>query len=190
VIVATGARFDHSGYSPLLTFQDAGIRGASDATVIDPLTVLEDYPQVGKRVVVMTDSGDYTPLGIATLLAERDHEVELVTPRSHIGDKLYAPSEAPWLIPRAVQAGVRVTASSYLSEIAPGAVTINSVYGGEGRRAEVDTVVLSLMRLQNDELSRALADSGIPTQAIGDCMSTGEVDDAVYAGEKAARLIS
>jgi 2,4-dienoyl-CoA reductase-like NADH-dependent reductase (Old Yellow Enzyme family)/thioredoxin reductase len=189
VIVATGARFDHSGYSSLLPFQLSGIGGASDNTVLDPISVLENPALVGKRVVVMEDRGDYTALGIATLLAERGHQVELVTPRSHIGANLYASVEAPWVVSRAVQAGVRVTASSYLSEVSPGSVTINSVYGGESRKAEVDSVVVALMRQQNDELTGALAQTGIPTQAIGDCDAPGDVDEAVFAAEKAARLI-
>jgi 2,4-dienoyl-CoA reductase-like NADH-dependent reductase (Old Yellow Enzyme family) len=190
VIVATGARFDHSGYSSVLPFQSAGIRGASDETVLDPISALQDDADVGRRVVVMDDVGDYIPLGVATFLAERGHEVELVTPRPYVGAKLYAANEAPTVIARAMRAGVRVSTSSYLSEVAAGFVTIQSVYGGNARVAEADSVVLSMMRLQNDDLSRALETVALEVQTIGDCMSPGDVDEAVYAGEKAARLIA
>jgi NADPH-dependent 2,4-dienoyl-CoA reductase/sulfur reductase-like enzyme len=190
VIVATGARFDHSGYSSVLPFQSAGIRGASDETVLDPISALQDDAGVGRRVVVMDDVGDYIPLGVATFLAERGHEVELVTPRPYVGAKLYAANEAPTVIARAMRAGVRVSTSSYLSEVAAGSVTIQSVYGGDARVAEVDSVVLSMMRLQNDDLSRALETAALEVQTIGDCLSPGDVDEAVYAGEKAARLIA
>jgi len=190
VIVATGARFDHSGYSSLLPFQSSGIAGASDDTVFDPISVLENYDQIGKRVVLMEDGGDYMPLGIATLLAERGHEVELVTPRTHIGAKLYGANEAPTVIARTMRSGVRVTTSSYISRVSAGGAVIHSVYGGDPREAPVDTVVLSLMRQQDDELARELADAGIKASVIGDCMSPGDVDEAVYAGEKAARAVA
>lgn len=190
VIVATGARFDHSGYSSLLPFQPAGIPGASDATVLDPIEVLKNPGRVGKRVLLMEDSGDYISLGIATYLAELGHEAEIVTPRTHIGAKLYGANEAPSVIARAMRAGVRVTASSYISEIFVGSVAVQSVYGGEPRVARADTVVLCLMRLQNNDLARELGTNGIKARVIGDCMSPGDVDEAVYAGEKAARLIA
>jgi 2,4-dienoyl-CoA reductase-like NADH-dependent reductase (Old Yellow Enzyme family) len=189
VLVATGAHFDRSGYSSLIPFQTSGIPGASAGTVMDPLSVLEDAQLVGRRVVIMEDSGDYIAIGIATLLAERGHQIELVTPRTHIGTKLYAANEGPWVIARAIRAGVQIAASSYLSDVSPGFATVRSIYGGEGRKVPADSVVLSLMRKQNRALVEELAGSSVPVQAIGDCSSPGDVDEAVYAGEKAAREI-
>lgn len=189
VIVATGASYDHSGFSINLPFRDE-IPGASPDRILDPVQVLSDPEACGRRVVICDDTGGIVPLGLAQLLVGLGRDVEIVTSKLHAGTEIIGTWELPWVLPAVLHAGVRITSQSYLERIEDGAVRVASIWGEhEPRSVPADTVVLTQLRQSDDALYKTLKarQPAFEIHAIGDCVAPREVDDAVYDGHALAR---
>jgi 2,4-dienoyl-CoA reductase-like NADH-dependent reductase (Old Yellow Enzyme family)/thioredoxin reductase len=189
VIVATGARWQTTGFSMFRTDRDA-IPGADLPHVTDPLTALDNLDACGKNVLVVDDNGDYLPLGLARLLAQSGREVTVITADAMLGRKLEATGDWPWLMPRVAAAGVAMRPSTSVERIAAGEVTLRSTLGGPVERVAADTVVLTMLRTSDDSLYHQLKARGLPVRRIGDCVAPREVDDAVLEGFREAQAIA
>jgi 2,4-dienoyl-CoA reductase-like NADH-dependent reductase (Old Yellow Enzyme family)/thioredoxin reductase len=189
VILATGSRFDHSGFSMNTPMRD-GIPGATSTSVLDPIEALAERSRVGKRVVIVDDLGDTIATALAITLAEAGHEVELVTAHLNVAAGTVLTVDLPWLMPRIVAAGVKVATQSVLGEIGEGEVTVASIWGEvPTRRVAVDTVVLCMLRKSNAELFDSILAAGGSAHRVGDCLAPREVDEAVYEGMQAGLAI-
>ncbi|WP_439588993.1 FAD-dependent oxidoreductase [Hydrogenophaga sp.] len=181
VIIATGARWQTSGFSTFRPDRDA-IPQAAGARVVDPLSALADPASCGAKVVVVDDNGDYLPLGLARLLAGSGRQVTVVTSDAMAGRKLEATLDWPWIMPRVVAAGVQVRTSTFVERIGAGEVELRSALGGAPEVIAADTVVLSMMRESEDGLYQQLKARGVAVRRIGDAVAPREVDDAVLEG--------
>ncbi|MDB5860465.1 MAG: hypothetical protein JWQ76_4154, partial [Ramlibacter sp.] len=189
VIVATGARWQTSGFSMFRTDRDA-IPGAELPHVIDPLAALDNLDACGKRVLVVDDNGDYLPLGLARLLAQSGRQVTVITADAMLGRKLEATGDWPWLMPRVAAAGIALRSSTSVERITPGQATLRSTLGGPTEALAADTVVLAMLRTSDDSLYHQLKARGLPVRRIGDCVAPREVDDAVLEGFREAQAIA
>jgi 2,4-dienoyl-CoA reductase-like NADH-dependent reductase (Old Yellow Enzyme family) len=181
VIIATGARWQTSGFSTFRPDRDA-IPQAAGARVMDPLSALADPASCGAKVVVVDDNGDYLPLGLARLLAGPGRQVTVVTSDAMAGRKLEATLDWPWIMPRVVAAGVQIRTSTFVERIGAGKVELRSALGGAPEVIAADTVVLSMMRESEDGLYQQLKARGLAVRRIGDAVAPREVDDAVLEG--------
>jgi 2,4-dienoyl-CoA reductase-like NADH-dependent reductase (Old Yellow Enzyme family) len=187
VVIATGSYFQKNGFSSANPTRD-GIPGADSHNVFSPVEVLEDLEVVGHRVVIVDDTGDIVPLGLALLLAGRGHEVEVVTAKLHAGSQLLWTLEFPWVYPQLGQAGVHLSEQTLVTRIDDGAVSVASIWGeSEERTIDADSVVLVMERRSDDALYESLRAAGIDAQRIGDCVAPRDVDDAIYEGMKVGR---
>jgi 2,4-dienoyl-CoA reductase-like NADH-dependent reductase (Old Yellow Enzyme family) len=189
VIVATGARWQATGFSMFRTDRDA-IPGAELPHVTDPLVVLNKIDACGKHVLIVDDNGDYLPLGLARLLAHADRRVTVITADAMLGRKLEATGDWPWLMPRVAAAGVALRPSTSVERIGVGQATLRSTLGGPVEHVAADTVVLSMLRTSDDSLYHQLKARGLPVRRIGDCVAPREVDDAVLEGFREAQAIA
>jgi len=183
VYLATGSRFDTSGYS-ISTPQRETIPGLADAHVLDPAAAITEPEHCGDRVVIVDDIGDYLPLGLALLLAETGRSVAVVTRHLHAGSRLTATGDLPFVMPRLEAAGVRVHAQSVVARIEPQSVVVTGSWGGAEDSVAADTVVLAMMRRPETSLHAALTARGVAATQLGDCLAPREVDDAMYEGMK------
>lgn len=188
VIVATGARWQTSGFSTFRPDRDA-IPRAADSHVLDPLTALAAPEGCGQRVLVIDDNGDYLPLGLARLLAHLGKEVTVVSCDAMLGRKLESTLDWPWLMPRVAAAGVALRTSTFVERIGAGEVALRSSLGGAPETVAADTVVLSMMRESDDTLYHQLKARGVPVRRVGDCVAPREVDDAVLEGFREGHAI-
>lgn len=189
VIVATGARWQRSGFSMFRTDRDA-IPGAELPHVVDALRALDDLAACGRRVLIVDDNGDYLPLGLARLLAAAGREVTVVTADALLGRKLEATLDWPWLMPRVMEAGIALRASTSVERIEPGRAILRSTLAGPAESLAADTVVLSMLRTSDDALYHQLKARGLPVRRIGDCVAPREADDAVLEGFREAHAIA
>jgi 2,4-dienoyl-CoA reductase-like NADH-dependent reductase (Old Yellow Enzyme family) len=188
VIVATGARWQSSGFSSVRPDRKE-IPRAPGSHVLDALSALAAPESCGQRVLVVDDNGDYLPLGLARVLARFGRDVTVVSSDAMLGRKLEATLDWPWLMPRVAAAGVDLRASTFVERIAPGEVELRSALGTEVQRLAADTVVLSMMRESEDGLYHTLKARGVPVRRIGDCVAPREVDDAVLEGFREGHAI-
>ena len=184
VVVATGATWESSGFSPLRPDRD-GIPGAQQAHVLTPVEAVAAPDRCGRRVMIVDDHGTHLALGLAQLLVEGGREVDFVTahPQPGIQTGVFGTVDFPWIYPRLVRAGVRFVLEATVERIDPRSVSLAHIYGGWTRAIEdVDSVVLCMGRRAEDSLYFALAGEEFAVERIGDCVAPREVDDAMYEG--------
>jgi 2,4-dienoyl-CoA reductase-like NADH-dependent reductase (Old Yellow Enzyme family) len=189
VVVATGARWQTSGFSTFRTDRDA-IPRADGAQVLDPTTALDNNEACGAKVLIVDDNGDYLPVGLARLLAASGREVTVVTSDAMNGRKMEATLDWPWVMPRAAQAGVKLRTSTFVERIATDQVELRNSLSGATERIAADTVVLCMMRESEAGLYHQLKARGLQVRQVGDCVAPREVDDAVLEGFREAHAIA
>jgi 2,4-dienoyl-CoA reductase-like NADH-dependent reductase (Old Yellow Enzyme family) len=190
VILATGSRFDRSGFSINLPFRQA-IPGADGDQVIDPVTALTVPDAVGARVVIVDEIGDTIAITLALGLAAAGRDVELVTSHLHASPLTLQTGDFPWLMPRLLKSTVTLSTQSYVERILPGETVIGSIWNDSPPRTiEADTVILATMRKSQAQLYQELDASGLTgLTRIGDCVAPRDVDDAIYEGMQAGLAI-
>jgi 2,4-dienoyl-CoA reductase-like NADH-dependent reductase (Old Yellow Enzyme family) len=180
-VVATGARWDPTGRSS--TPPRTGLPGADGDNVVDPSTAILAPESCGETVAILDDAGDYTPLGLAELLARGGRAVELVTSRPAFGDRLgpLATADFPWVGPRLLELGVRMTTGVVVERVTRAGIELSEP-DGTTRSLPATTVVLCGLRTAESALSSDLAEHGLATVQIGDCVAPREADDAFFEG--------
>jgi len=186
-VIATGARWDRSGFS---TYRPAtnGIAGLQEAgeRILDPVTTLLNIDRCGKHVVIVDDNGDYLPLGLARRLQLSGRTVTVVTWDDAVGRKMHATNELPFLLPRVLEAGVKILVGNYVDRIDKNTVSLVGRWTAAQSSLPADTIILSMLRTANEELYLDLQQRGVKVARIGDCLAPREVDDAILEGFRLA----
>ncbi|MCY4086463.1 MAG: FAD-dependent oxidoreductase [Actinomycetia bacterium] len=192
VVFATGATWDDTGFSPLRPERDT-IPGFDSDQVLDVETatrrLLAESGSLGKRVIILDESGSYLPFGLAELLADEGADVELLSPNIVLGEELLRTFDAAHVLPRLRAKGVRLTAMQMIDSIDDGAVQIRDIWGFGDRTVEVDTVALATMRLPSEKLY--LQSEGVfpEVHRVGDAVAPRRLVAIMYEAEKLGREI-
>jgi 2,4-dienoyl-CoA reductase-like NADH-dependent reductase (Old Yellow Enzyme family) len=193
VVFATGARFDAGGFSAFRPERDAipgalapgslGIDLAIDRALADPTSL-------GRKVVILDETQDALPAGLAEILASAGVGVELITPMMFFGDALARSYDLGFIMPRLIKAGVRISPQSFVERIDGPRVHAYGIWDSAPRVIDdVDHVVMSLSRLPNQSLFRSLVGCHRDVRRIGDCLAPRSLEAVIYEGEKLGREI-
>jgi 2,4-dienoyl-CoA reductase-like NADH-dependent reductase (Old Yellow Enzyme family) len=190
-VVATGAVWERSGFSAYRPERDA-IPGTDGAGVIDIGTAitrtLADPAALGRRIVILDETQDALPAGLAELLAAAGAAVEIVTPHLFFGDALARSYDLGFVMKRLKALGVAITPQCFVERVEPGAVHVYGIWDGAPRViAGVDTLVISLSRRPVDGLYRAMRGSHQALSRIGDALAPRALEAVIYEGEKTGR---
>jgi hypothetical protein len=192
VVCATGSTWDGDGFSTLRPDRP-GIPGSEQAHVIDLGSACEralaDPRALGARVLIADETGMYLPVGLTELLADAGVAVELLTPNATIGSDLASTSDAPYVFPRLVQKGVRLTPQHSVERIDGHAVAIRQQWHTDAQTRSFDTVVLSMLRSSRQELYFALRAAGVEAVRLGDAIAPRTTASAIYEGEELGRAL-
>jgi pyruvate/2-oxoglutarate dehydrogenase complex dihydrolipoamide dehydrogenase (E3) component len=154
---------------------------AADRALAEPTTL-------GQNVLIVDDTGDYLPLGLADLLSAAGARVEIVTSRPLVGHNAHTMLEAPHVLGRLAAREVELTSGHLLASVEGGAVELVEIWSRRRRtRDGVTTVVLSLGRVPDDDLWTALDGRGADACRIGDALAPRRTVEVIYEAEKVAR---
>jgi 2,4-dienoyl-CoA reductase-like NADH-dependent reductase (Old Yellow Enzyme family)/NADPH-dependent 2,4-dienoyl-CoA reductase/sulfur reductase-like enzyme len=176
VIVATGA----TPARPRFTVHDPGF-------AVTAADVLTGRVQPGRVVCVVAGfDGHRAPGTLAELLAERGHEVHLLTERMFIGES-QDPGSNHQLQKRLIEKGVRVSPLTGVASAGAREVrTFHSLTRAEAVITDVDTVVhvgrTAADGLLHDLEARA---GGVRVIAAGDCVAPRRILNAILEGARA-----
>ena len=202
IVLATGASYERTGLS-MYRPERAAIPGADSARVVDVGTAakraLDDPRALGSRVLILEETGAHLAFGLAELLAEAGGEVEVVSPRMFAGERLFRNLDINYVFPRLKKLGVRITSQCFVDAIRPSPsdaarvdADVYDVWAGpeavEPRR-DLDTVVMSILRMPNDALYLAAKDAFPETVRIGDAAAPRDVTAAIFDGEECGRAL-
>jgi dimethylglycine catabolism A len=175
VIVATGS-------------QDTkpDIPGAENANVFTARQVLHGA-ELGKRVIIGDWDGRHMGLSTAEFLAQRGHQVEIVSSAFYVGIDV---DHLTWreTYDRLLDFGVTMSPLETLVQIEANGVTIRRS-NNETRDVEADSVVLCSKGTADRGLYRSLKGRIDRLYGIGDCWAPRQLEQAIYDGSRVAREI-
>jgi NADH dehydrogenase FAD-containing subunit len=139
-------------------------------------------------VLVIAEDAHFRGVSVALYLAERGHQVQMVTRLTRIADDL-DDNLRPDAMRRLYTQGVGLIVDTLVEQIGPDAVRLVNQYSGDERWLEADTVVMSCGGQVEDRLYRALAGRLPDVRAVGDCVAPRRLHDAILMATRAARAI-
>jgi len=179
VVVATGSRS-----------RTLKLPATEQRNVVDMRDVLQGKAEVGKRVVVIDETGSYAAASVAELLADQGRPVEMVTDDMFVSTELAQTFDLGLWYQRALSKGITFSPQTVVRKISGDTVVVADVFSQEERRIEgVDTVVLALYGEPNQELYFALKGHGMEVYRVGDCVAPRGVGQAVLEGNSVGRIL-
>jgi dimethylamine/trimethylamine dehydrogenase len=183
VFAATGSRWRGDGlgrscYSPIPGF---------DGHSLTPDDIMNGL-EIEGPVVIYDDDHYYMANILAEHLAERGHEVHLVSPQPVIAGWMAYTLEQPRVLASLAQAGVGMYPNTTATEWRGGHLLIERTDNHEELAPIRAGALLSVTaRLPSDELAKELIEAGLAVTAIGDAVAPGIIQAAVFSGHRAAR---
>jgi NADPH-dependent 2,4-dienoyl-CoA reductase/sulfur reductase-like enzyme len=148
--------------------------------------VLNGTAEPGRRVLVLDDLDDWRGLGTALHLAERDHEVTLITAAPVVARGLFHSAVDGPLRKRYALAGGRWITSATILGWRDGVASIRSTLTDEQTKVEADTLVLAETPVSVVGLAEDLRAQGTVVHAIGDCVAPRRASLAFLEGRELA----
>lgn len=186
VIVATGSQPAGTGFQRFNPSVDV-MPGAerSDACSIDD--VMSNNVRPGERVVVVDDVGDWRGTGTAWHLAERGHQVTLVSSWPLVGYWIQRTAGDWELRARLKRLGVEMITEAFVTAWADDGATVRSYLDGAEHTIAADTLVFATTNVSETLVADQLAASGsrAPVTIVGDALAARLAVHAIYDGRVA-----
>ncbi len=179
VIVATGARAASRPFPATDT-----------AWIVDDIQVLLGRAEVGRRVVIVDQTGLARAASAAEFLADQGREVIVVAEDMFVSPQLTATQDLALWYQRALSKGIKFLPQTLVRRIEGRKVVIADRFSREERALEeVDTVVLALYRLPQQDLFLALKAHGFEVYQAGDSVAPRQISQAVLEGNRVGRIL-
>ncbi len=188
VVLATGARPPQTGFQRALPTVDR-LPGAERPDAVSIHDVLVGGADLGARVLLLDDLGDWRGLGTALHLAEAGHEVTVVTPAGVVGGGLFHSAADVPLRGRFSAAGGTMRPQTVVLAWDEDGATLRSTLTGTTERLAADTLVIAETPVAETSLANDLAAAGIAFHEIGDCVAPRRASLAFYEGRELARRL-
>jgi len=187
LILATGALPERNGFSSAAPTVPA-LPGMSQGHVISGWDVLDGTADPRGRVVVLDDEGTRAAAGVAEVLLDRGHSVEVVTRWNSLFPFTAHTLDQPLVYQRVLDKGLTYRLGAWATEVRPGSLVVRNLHTGAIEELPgVDTVVLVTGRRANAALYLQLKADGVQAWRIGDCLAPRTIDHAIYEGYAAGR---
>ncbi len=192
VVYATGSTWDCTGFTSFRYDREA-LPGVEQDNVLDigaaTDRALDDPSSLGSRVVIVDETGDYLPLGLAELVGGAGAQVEVITWRLFVGENVHGAFEAAHVLPRLAQLDVTLTGQAFVEQVSGNEIEIYETWGAWRRTEEVDTVVLSLLRSPREELYDDSHPRFAESHRVGDALAPRRTIVSIYEGEELGRRL-
>jgi NADPH-dependent 2,4-dienoyl-CoA reductase/sulfur reductase-like enzyme len=191
VLVATGATWDTDGIGAarpdVRARVDAGL--ALDVAAA-ARRALEDPTALGRHVVIVDESGEHLPLGLASLLAGAGVRVEVVSRHPVVGEYVVRALDGPHVHARLAAGEVELMPGFLFDGFDGERVALTQAWSKRARTLDaVDTLVLSMLRSPANALVSELAGADVEARAIGDALVPRRTDEVIHEGERVGRAL-
>ena len=186
VVIATGSLPSETGFQRFW-FASETLPGIEKGNVWSVEDIMARVAQPGKRVLLLDDGGNWRGCGTAWHLAERDHDVTLLTPDGLVGRELIRSAADFPLRRKLKRLGVTFITESAVKAWHGNAATIVNLLDDSEQKLDFDALVLATPNVSETTLLDELADDGIELHAVGDCVAPRWAVHAIYEGRKLGR---
>ncbi|MGI9053114.1 MAG: FAD-dependent oxidoreductase [Ilumatobacteraceae bacterium] len=187
IVIATGSRPAGTGFQRRLAGVDA-LPGVDAANVFAVEDVLAGRAEVGRRVVVLDDVGDWRGGGTALHLAELGHHVVIVTGHPMVGASIQRTAGDGPLRARLAGCGVTWHTESAVTAWGETGAEVRGL-GGRVATIDADTLVLATTNVPDTALAGELAVRGVHHHVVGDAVATRLAVHAIYEARSLAMTL-
>ena len=187
VITATGSLPAETGFQKALPQVDS-MAGYDPDSVWSVEDVMGNAARLGSRVAVLDEGGNWRGCGTAWHLAEKGHDVTIVTPDPLVGKELQRTAADFTLRQRLAALGVRFITESAIVEWTVEGARILDLLDRAERLVEADSLVLATANRAEDSLWRSLLERDVGAVNIGDSAAPRLAPFAIYDGRKAGMM--
>ncbi len=181
VVMATGSQPSGTGFQRQLPLQ-AELPGVHLPSVSSIEDVLTHQARPGTRVVLIDDTGDWRGGGTAWWLAERGHEVVMVTSFPMVGHTVQRTSGDWRLRARLAELGVTWRTESVVTEWTGEGARVRRFLGGPEEFLPADSLVLATINTPVTEVLDEVRGMLDDVHPVGDAVAARLAVHAIYEG--------
>jgi 2,4-dienoyl-CoA reductase-like NADH-dependent reductase (Old Yellow Enzyme family)/thioredoxin reductase len=183
VVLATGSQPSNTGYQRGLPTRQL-LPGLNKPNVCAIEDVMNRSAKLGKKVLLLDDTGTWRGVGTAWVMAKNEHEVTIVTSDTYVGQGITRTATDIPLRQRLRALGLRFITESVVDEWLGHTAVIMDLTNGEKQKMSFDTLVLSTPNKPFNNLEQALIKSDKEFYLIGDCVSARQAYAAIFEGRR------
>jgi NADPH-dependent 2,4-dienoyl-CoA reductase/sulfur reductase-like enzyme len=183
VILATGSLPDETGFQrwqPHLP----GLPGIDLGGVWSPEAAMRREARLGDAVILYDEGSNWRGVGTAWTLAERGHQVTIVTPEPFVGKEISRTAADGAARRRLAKLGVRFLTEHCLTRWHGNGVTVKNMLTGEEETLAASGLVMATTNRSFDPWPEGF--QGKATHRIGDCAAPRLAAYAFHEGRKVA----
>ncbi len=183
VVLATGSLPDDRARQRWLPAADE-LPGLQHGKVFPCEEVLRDQAELGKSVIVLDEGGNWRGTGTAWFLADKGHEVTIVTPDPMIGKELTRTTSDFQIRSNLAKLGATFMLESVIERWHGDRAEIRSLLDGSTSSVAASAIVTATTNRVHNEIELALADTDIRFHVIGDAATPRQAPYAFHDGRK------
>ena len=162
----------------------AELPGLSNGRVFPCEEVFRDQAEHDKSVIVIDEGGNWRGTGSAWFLAERGHEVTIVTPDPMIGKELTRTGSDFQIRANLAKLGARFMLESVVEHWHGDRADVRSLLDGSVTSIEASAIVTATTNVVANDIELALSEAGIRLHVIGDAAAPRQAPYAFHDGRK------
>ena len=183
VVLATGSMPDGLARQRWLPNAEQ-LPGLENGNVYACEEVLRDQAELGKSVIVIDEGGNWRGTGTAWYLADRGHEVTIVTPDPMIGKELARTTSDFQIRAALTKLGARFVLESIITHWHGDRAEIRSLLDGSSSEIAASAIVTATTNSVFNEVKLALAETDVRFHVIGDAAAPRQAPYAFHDGRK------
>lgn len=185
VILATGSLPAGTGFQKALPHL-ASLPGVDGAGVWSVEDVMTRTAQLGKKVVVLDEGGNWRGIGTAWKLAEDGHEVTIITSDAMVGKELQRSAADLPARRRLALLGVEFMTEHVVTGWTGSDADVACLLTGAKATVAAQSLVLATGNRADTQIATDLAQLGLRPTLIGDALATRNAAAAIYEGRQLA----
>ena len=183
VVLAMGSMPDGLARQRWLPQADQ-LPGLENGNVFSCEEVFRNQASLGEAVIVLDEGGNWRGTGTAWYLADKGHQVTVVTPDPLVGKELMRTTADFQIRSSLKKLGAQFLVESVIESWHGDHARVRSMLDDSVRRVEASVVVTATTNVADNTIERALVDANTRFHVIGDCAAPRSAPYAFHDGRK------
>ena len=188
VVLATGSMPDGLGRQRWLPEAEQ-LPGLEHGSVFACEEVFRDQADLGKSVIVLDEGGNWRGTGTAWYLADKGHEVTLVTPDPMVGKELTRTASDFQIRAALKKLGAEFMLESVIAHWHGDRAEVRSLLDGSVTEVNASAIVTATTNTVFNDVELALAEAGVRFYAVGDAAAPRQAPYAFHDGRKIGLML-
>ena len=184
-IIATGSVPDGLGRQRWLASEEQ-MPGLEKGNLWSCEEVLRDQARLDDKVIVLDEGGNWRGAGTAWYLADKGHQVTIVTPDAYVGKELSRTTADFPIRSSLSKKGAVFMVDSVIEKWHGNGADVRCLLDGTVTFVAASALVTATTNMADNSIEQALQGSDVKFHVVGDCASPRSAPYAFYEGRKVA----